>query len=209
MEIQFYGANCVRLSNKKASLVVDDNLTDLGLKPVIQADDIALFTWHEPAEGRGRFLINGPGEYEISEISIRGIPVRSHIDSEGTNSTIYNLQVQDLTIGILGHIYPDLSDEQLEAFGLVDLLIIPVGGNGYTIDAAGAAQLIKKLEPKIVIPTHYADNALKYEVPQAELQVFLSEMGISEPEQMNSFKMKESELGDKTRVIVLDRLQGK
>lgn len=209
MEIQFYGANCVRLSNKKTSLVVDDNLAKLGLKPVMQADDIALYTWPEPADGRGRFLINGPGEYEISEISIRGIPVRAHIDSEGTRTTIYNLQVQDLAIGILGHIYPDLNDEQLEAFGLVDVLVIPVGGNGYTIDATAAAQLIKKLEPKIVIPTHYADRALKYEVPQAELQVFLSEMGITEPEYLNSFKLKESELGDKTRVVVLNRLSAK
>jgi L-ascorbate metabolism protein UlaG (beta-lactamase superfamily) len=110
---------------------------------------------------------------------------------------------------VLGHIYPDLSDEQLEQFGLIDILVIPVGGNGYTLDATGATQLIKKMEPKIVIPTHYADSAIKYEVSQAELQVFLSEMGVSDPERMNSFKAKASELGDKTRVIVLNRLSAK
>ena len=85
------------------------------------------------------------------------------------------------------------------------MLIIPVGGNGYTLDATSAAQLIKKIEPKIVIPTHYADNSIKYEVPQAELKTFLSEMGVSDPEWMDSLKIKESELGDKTRVVVLKR----
>ena len=203
MEIQFYGANCIRLNNKKASLVIDDNLAALGLKTVIQPDDIVLFTLNNETTDQGRFLINGPGEYEISEISITGIPARAHIDEDGMRATIYNLQVQDLSIGVLGHIYPDLSDEQLEQFGLIDILVIPVGGNGYTLDATGATQLIKKMEPKIVIPTHYADSAIKYEVSQAELQVFLSEMGVSDPERMNS------ELGDKTRVIVLNRLSAK
>ena len=52
---------------------------------------------------------------------------------------------------------------------MVDVLFVPVGGNGYTLDAIGALKIIKKIEPKIIIPTHYADKAIKYEVPQADL----------------------------------------
>jgi hypothetical protein len=206
MEIHFYGANCVRLVDKKISLVVDDNLESLGLKSVTKSDDISLFTIDKDAnKSVGRFLINGPGEYEISGESIRGVAAQAHIDSDGLRATMYSLEIQGFTIGILGHIHPDLSDDQLEYLGLLDVLIVPVGGNGYTLDANGATQLIKKIEPKVVIPTHYADEAIKYEVPQAELQVFLKEMGISEPEEMSVFKVKETEFGDKTRVVVLNR----
>jgi L-ascorbate metabolism protein UlaG (beta-lactamase superfamily) len=205
MEIHYYGANCIRLNNKKASIVIDDNLVELGLKSVIKPEDVTLYTFNKKSDSRGRFLINGPGEYEISEVSIIGIPVKAHIDESGAQATIYSLQTNGLKVAMLGHIYPELSDEQLETLGIVDVLIIPVGGNGYTLDAADAARLIKKIEPKIVIPTHYADNSIKYEVPQAELQVFLSEMGISDPELIDSLKLKEAELGDKTQVVVLKR----
>ncbi len=50
---------------------------------------------------------------------------------------------------------------------MVDLLIVPVGGNGYTVDPVGAMKLIKAIEPKLVVPSHYADKALKYPVPSS------------------------------------------
>lgn len=205
MEIQFYGANCVRLTDKKASVLVDDNLASLGLKSVVKADEILLFTQGKAKATNGNFIIQGPGEYEVSETSIVGIPARAHIDADGNRATMYNIKMQNFDIGVLGHVHPDLSDEQLEKLGVVDVLIIPVGGNGFTIDANAAAHLIKKIEPKVVIPTNYADSAVKYEVPQAELSIFMKEMGISEYEAQDSLKLKESELGDKTMVVVLNR----
>jgi len=205
MEIQFYGANCVRIGNKKVSILVDDDLEKHGLTSVATANDVALFTLDKGSKNPHYFLIEGPGEYEVSEVSVRGIPARAHLDESGTRATIYSIQTQGFSFGIIGHVHPDLTEDQLEAIGIVDILVIPVGGNGYTLDATGAANLVKKIEPKIVLPTHYADNGVTYEVPQAELSVFLSEMGVSEPEEVDSLKLKESELGDKTRVMVINR----
>lgn len=205
MEIKFYGANCVRISNKKVSVLVDDDLLSHGLKSVANDEDIAIFTLEKGSKNPNRFLIEGPGEYEISEVSVRGIPARAHLDESGTRATIYSLQTQGFSIGVLGHIHPDLSDDQLEKLGLLDVLIVPVGGSGYTLDATGAANLVKKIEPKIVIPTHYTDKAVQYEVPQAEVDLFLKELGVSEPEELDVLKLKDSELGDKTRVVVLNR----
>ncbi len=48
--------------------------------------------------------------------------------------------------------FPKLTDAEQEAIGIVDVMFVPVGGSGYTLDAAGALQLIKAVEPKIVIP---------------------------------------------------------
>jgi len=205
MEIQFYGANCVRIGNKKVAVLVDDDLAKHGLKSVAAADDIAVFTLEKGSTNPHRFLIEGPGEYEISEVSVRGIPAQAHLDASGLRATIYSFQVQGFSIGVLGHVHPSLSDEQLEMLGIIDVLIVPVGGYGYTLDAVGAASLVKKIEPKIVIPTHYADSGVSYEVPQADVSTFLTEIGASEPERLDVLKLKESELGDKTRVVILER----
>ncbi|MFO0881852.1 MAG: MBL fold metallo-hydrolase [Candidatus Saccharimonadales bacterium] len=205
MEIQYYGANCVRIGNKKVSVLVDDTLANVGLSSVATAEDIALFTLEKGTKNPNKFLIEGPGEYEVSEVSVRGIPAQAHLDADGHRATMYSIQMQGFSIGVIGHVHPNLSEDQLELLGLIDVLIIPVGGSGYTLDATGAASLVKKIEPKIVVPTHYADSAVKYELPQAELNTFLSEIGASEPERVDVLKLKESELGDKTRVVVIER----
>jgi len=206
MDFQYYGANCIKINNKKVSVLIDEDLSDHGIKSVATSDDVAIFTMKRDSKNPARFIITGPGEYEISEVSIKGIPVRAHLDEDGTRATIYNIHYQGFSVGVLGHIHPSLTEDQLEELGLVDVLIVPVGGMGYTLDATGAANLIKKIEPKIVIPTHYADSGVNYEVPQAELALFLSEMGAQDIETLDIFKLKESELGDKTRVVVLNRL---
>lgn len=207
MEIQYFGANCLKIFNKDVSLVIDDNLINLGLKSVANAQDIAIFTDGKHSHQSGHFIINGPGEYEIANVSIRGIPARSHLDNDGLHATVYTIKVNDYCIAVLGHIYPELNDEQLEKIGVVDVLIIPVGGNGYTVDADGAVELIKKIEPKLVVPTHYADNSIKYEVPQADLQVFLKAVGVSDPETQDVLILKNQEFSDKTKVIVLNRIK--
>ena len=164
MDVQFYGANCLVLSNKATRLVVDDNLAELGQKTVIKAGDVALFTSSGANVAKdAKIIIDCPGEYEVSDISISGIPVRGHMDEEGKqNVTMYKITDNDLNILITGHIYPKLSESLLEQIGMIDVLFVPVGGNGYTLDPKGAIAVIKEIEPKLVIPTHYADKNIKY-----------------------------------------------
>src|SRR5687768_3250405 len=124
MDIQFHGANCVVLGTKQARVVIDDNLADLGGKTVAKAGDISLFTTIHGAPGAGvKIVIDQPGEYEVSGVSIYGIVARAHMDEEGKQSaTMYKLVVEDLRILVTGHIYPELSDDQLEAIGMVDIM---------------------------------------------------------------------------------------
>jgi L-ascorbate metabolism protein UlaG (beta-lactamase superfamily) len=147
MDLQFYGANCIGVTYKGARIVVDDNLADLGAKNIIKPEDVALFTGPHGAAGTARLSFDSPGEYEVSDISVIGIPARAHIDEGGLNATMFKLIVGEQSLLITGHIYPQLSDDQLEAIGIVDLLIVPVGGNGYTVDPVGALKLIKAIEP--------------------------------------------------------------
>lgn len=205
MDLQFYGANCLSLAYKGARVVIDDNLAGLGAKGVTKADDVALFTG-EHAGSSGRLAFDGPGEYEVSDISVIGIPARAHMDEEGTtNATMFELIAGDQSVLVTGHVYPELDDKQLEAIGLVDVMVVPVGGNGYTVDPVGALKLIKEVEPKIVIPTHYGDKALKFPVPQQDLAAALKEMAMEPKETVSKLRLKPAELTDVTQLIILEK----
>lgn len=206
MEFQYFGGNCIRINTKQATLVIDDTLAGLGAKSILKPDDVALYTSLPAGHSEARLIITDPGEYEVSEVSIFGIAARGHMDEAGKKSaTIYKLQYEDTRVAILGHIYPDLNEDQLEEIGTVDILITPVGGNGYTLDATGALQMIKKIEPKIVIPTHYDDKALKYEVPQAPLEDVVKNLGMEVKETLAKFKPKPTDYTDATQLFVLER----
>ncbi|HLZ14505.1 MAG TPA: hypothetical protein VKQ34_00760, partial [Candidatus Saccharimonadales bacterium] len=77
--------------------------------------------------------------------------------------------------------------------------------NGYTLDAVGALKLIKKVEPKLVIPTHYADDALAYPVPQQSLEDALKALAMQPKETVAKLRVKTAELGETTQLVVLER----
>jgi L-ascorbate metabolism protein UlaG (beta-lactamase superfamily) len=180
-EIEYKGGNTVVVSTKKDTLVFDPKLSivglkDVGIKEVVEIATEARFATNSQD---AKLLIEGPGEYGVGDFDIKGISAQRHLDtaSEEFLSTMYRLEIGDIRIAVIGNIYEKLSDEQLEELGLIDILIIPVGGSGYTLDATGAANLTRKIDPKVVIPVHYADKALTYEVPQDTLDTFVKELG--------------------------------
>jgi L-ascorbate metabolism protein UlaG (beta-lactamase superfamily) len=209
MEFQYFGANCVKITSKKASVIIDDNLKSLGQKQVVTPKDIALYTLRSfGTASEARFIISSPGEYEASDISVQGIAARAHMDEPGTlTATMYRLIIDDVRIAAVGHIHPDLSDSQLEAMGTIDVLIVPIGGNGYTLDGIGAQKVIKEIEPKIIIPTHYDDPKLSYEVPQKDLETALKEIAMEPADRLDSLKLKNIDITEGTKLVVLNRKQ--
>jgi L-ascorbate metabolism protein UlaG (beta-lactamase superfamily) len=209
MDIQFHGANCLTLTTKQAKVVIDDNLADLGAKSVAKPGDVALFTQEhsKPVTG-AKIMIAQPGEYEVSGVSIYGIAARAHMDEEGRKTGImYKLLVDDLRVLVTGHVYPELTDSQLEAIGMVDIMIVPVGGNGYTLDGTGALKLIKKIEPKMVIPTHYDDEkGLAFEMPQQTLEQAVKALAMESKEAVAKLKVKAGDFAETTQLVVLERV---
>jgi L-ascorbate metabolism protein UlaG (beta-lactamase superfamily) len=118
---------------------------------------------------------------------------------------MYKIIVEDTVYLFTGNVYPEFSDEQLESIGMVDVMVVPVGGNGYTLDASGALQLIKAVEPKVVIPTHYADPALKYPVEQQPLENVLKNLSMEVHNVSGKFRFKPAEASNTTQLIVLAR----
>lgn len=207
MEFQYLGGNCIVISTKNARLVIDDNLAELGMKSAVKPDDIAVYTSVPEKLPEAKLVFCDPGEYEVSDISIFGLPSRSHIDEEGNSSaTIYKIQYADLKVAVAGHIHPDVSEDHLEELGAVDVLFIPVGGNGYTLDSIGALSVIKKIDPRIVIPTHFDDPKLKYPVPQQPLEEALKGLSMEPKEVLSKFKPKPADFAEGTQLIVLERV---
>ena len=210
MDVQFFGANCLVFANKETRLVVDDNLVKLGGKTVTKPDDVVLFTGaHDELVTTPKMLIDMPGEYETANVSITGIPARSHLseDENDKSATIYKIVVGDLVYVVLGHVYPELNDDQLEAIGMVDVLFVPVGGHGFTLDPVGALKLIRVIDPKLIIPTHYDDKTLKYEVPQESLEQALKEFAMEPKDKVDKLRVKSTELAEVTQLLVLEKVK--
>lgn len=207
MDLQFFGANCLKVTSKKATVVIDDNLAELGKSSVTKAGDVRVFTGKDPGDKlEGSFVVAQPGEYEIGDVSITGIAAQAHVDEPGTkNATMYRIVMDDIRLAVVGHIDAKLTEGQLEDLGTIDVLVVPVGGHGFTLDAVGAQQLIKAIEPKIVIPTYYQDSKLSYPVPAVTLQDALKELAMEPKDTVARLKVKATDLlTDQPQLIVLE-----
>jgi L-ascorbate metabolism protein UlaG (beta-lactamase superfamily) len=208
-DIDYKGGNTVIISTKKATLVFNPKLSLVGLKDIVMKDAVELSTEDRFAvkNDDAKLKISVPGEYGVGDVDIKVISARRHIDTEdqAPSSVIFKLSIGDSRIAVLGNVFSKLSDDQLEEIGLVDILIIPVGGSGYTLDAVSAAKLTAKIDPKVVIPIHYEDKDLKYEVPQESVDLFLKE--INAPiEKVSKYKVKNGNVYPSSlTAVVLDR----
>lgn len=195
-DIEYKGGNGIIISTKKTIAVFDPKLSVVGLKDLPVKDGIeiateARFATNDPA---ARLVIEGPGDYEIGDFSVHGVRTIRHIDTEADEpiSTMYRIEIGDVRVAVIGNITPKLHEDQLEELGLIDILIVPVGGGGYTLDATSAATIVRQIDPKVVIPVHYADSTLSYEVPQDTLEVFIKELGATVEESGAKYKVKSS-----------------
>ncbi len=204
-DIEYRGGNSVYIATKGLKLLSDPKLSLVGLKDANPKDMVELLTESRFASGSvdTHLTLEGPGEYEIGDFSIRGVAAMRHLDAgtDTAGTTMYRISVGDVHIALLGNIASKLSEDQLEAIGVVDILIIPVGGGGYTLDAVDAVRLVRQIDPKVVIPVHYAESGLTYEVPQDALQLFIDEMGLP-VETLDKYKMKSSSSLPATMTVV-------
>lgn len=207
-DVEYKGANAVSFTTKNIKIVCDPGVSVAGGKDVNIEGAIEILTEPRFAShiGQSRVIFDGPGEYEVADVGLIGFPAQRHLDAGGSGVTIYRLSVGDVRIALLGNIAPQLTEAQLENLGVVDVVVIPVGGNGYTLDATAAAAIVRQLDPRVVIPVHYADPALAYEVPQDSLDIFIGELGASVVEAGAKWKLKSaSALPDQLTVVKIEK----
>jgi len=196
--------------NGEMKIVIDPFDNSLGLKiPKLEADVLLVTHDHYDhanikAVSGNPFVINSPGEYEVKGVYIKGISA-FHDDVSGKKRgrvTIFTIETEEIKVCHLSDFgQKELTEQQLEEIGEVNILMIPVGGI-YTVEAKEASGIINQIEPQIVIPMHYKIPKLKIKLE--ELDKFLKVMGMKNPENLNKLSIKRKDLIDeKTKVIVL------
>jgi L-ascorbate metabolism protein UlaG (beta-lactamase superfamily) len=208
LDVTWLGHGCFRLRGRSAAAVTDPYPPSIGLK--LQRLDGNLVTVSHEHENhnytqvmRDAYEIRGPGEYEVAGVSVIGVPTY-HDPEKGAKhgrNTIYLIEIDDVRVCHLGDLGHPLEDSEAEAIASPDVLLVPVGGRT-TIDAAQAAAVVRQLEPRFVVPMHYAIPGLKLELDS--LDRFLKEMavGVSEPQPKLSVQASSGEFD--TKVVVLE-----
>jgi Predicted Zn-dependent hydrolases of the beta-lactamase fold len=126
-------------------------------------------------------------------------------------NTVYIIHLDDLVFCHLGDLGHELTTSQLEEIGSnVDVLFVPVGG-GETIGPALASNVISQIEPRFVIPMHYAMGQTNFDPPLAPIERFVSEMGLKEYTPEEKFVINANALPDdeeQTRIVFLRPING-
>lgn len=219
MEILWLGHSCFSLRGKNVTLITDPFSPQLehsqGEPRKLGKINAPIVTishnhpGHNYAEGVGGNprVVRGPGEYEISDVLITGVPAY-HDDKRGAEhgrNTIYVIHLDDLVICHLGDLGHTLQEEQLEEVADADVLLVPIGGQ-HTLNAAQAAEVISQVEPRIVIPMHYVfesgEGDESSNVP-GSLETFCKEMGIEAISPQPKLVVTHSSLPAEMQVVVL------
>lgn len=218
MDITYLGHSAFKLRGKIATVVTDPYSSTVGFDlPKVSADIVTISHQHddhnafEKIGGTSRrpepYVIQAPGEYEVSGVGVFGWQT-FHDDKEGKErgkNTIYIIHLDGLRICHLGDLGHVLSESQIHQIGEIDVLLIPVGGF-YTINAKQAVEVVKSLQPSIVVPMHFQTPKHNSELfaQVASVTQFLTEMGIEEPlETQEKLVLTPSDLPEETVVNLL------
>lgn len=210
MEIKYLGHSSFLLKTKSARIVTDPFDTKMvGLKfPKTEADIITVSHNHKDhnavKEVEGDVTVfDWPGQFEKKGVRIWGY--RTFHDKSGGGergeNIMYKFEADGVSVLHCGDLGVVPEDAFLDEIGEVDVLLVPVGGH-YTIDATEAIELIKKVEPSVIIPMHYgSDQVLIKEL--APISDFLKKIGSESVVPVDKLVIKPEELEEEMKVVVL------
>jgi L-ascorbate metabolism protein UlaG (beta-lactamase superfamily) len=189
MRIRWYGQSSFLLTGAQQTVFIDpfgdmSGAVARGLRwdypPIEGVEADVLFVTHEHPDHNGVEVIGGAPftlrstagtlESPLGEV----IAVASEHDAvagtmRGPN-TIFCFTLDGLRVCHMGDFgQPALRPEQRAAIGEVDVLIVPVGG-GPTLGDSAAAEVVRSVTPRLVVPMHYRTQAIDFlELPDAFL----------------------------------------
>lgn len=209
MEITWYGHSCFRMVERGVASIVTDPFDDtLGYEPIRPKADIVTVSHQGPGHSAvdlvkgAEHILTRPGEYEIGDVFITGVPTYNAQKGDAAQlNIVFVYDFGSLAVCHLGDLdyVPDQS--QIEAFGPIDVLLVPVGGDN-AMSPGQAAEMISLIEPGVVIPMHYGTPVVKRNLEP--LDKFLKEMGLhTDIVPVESFKVSSGSSLDETQVVVL------
>lgn len=148
--------------------------------------------------GKTPFVIAGPGEYEVADIFIKGFGTETELKDGKTTKTYQNTSycftfdgIRVTFLGALSHMLEPVHKEMIDE---TDVLFIPVGEDGFLLNAYDAYKLSVSLEPKLVIPMDYNEQSIP---------IFLKEAGAEKVEPVEKLTIKRKDIEGKLGEVVL------
>lgn len=216
MQINYYGQSCFRLKGKRGTVVTDpfdDKAVGIPLAR-LSADIVTVSHGHpdhnavEKVKGDQRekaFVVDYAGEYEVGGISVFGIKTY-HDQVQGAEkgkNIVFKIVMDGLVVCHLGDLAHQLTEDQLKAIGLVDVLFVPVGGPA-SLMGEDAVKVIQAISPSIVIPMHYAGPGYPADTQLKPLESFLQVYGAS-GEPVDKLIVERDRLPEEMELVVLNR----
>jgi L-ascorbate metabolism protein UlaG (beta-lactamase superfamily) len=218
MEITWYGQTCVRLKGREAVVVADAYQSVVGPTGRGITGDIATYSHADDAplpKAKGRqtptgktllptslesaFAVDSPGEYEARQVLVTGVrtfrdDAKGEQRGKGTAFVVELDGLHTVHLGDIGHL---LTEEEIGEIGSVDIACVPVGG---ALNATRTAELIAKLDPKLVVamPVCAEDADCADAVAK-----FFHEMG-GDPTAQAKLSVSISTLPQETTTVLLD-----
>lgn len=212
MELSWLGHSCFRLRGKEATLITDPPSPATGYSLGRISADIVTISHSHPGHnaatsiGGDPRIVDGPGEYEIAGVLITGVQTyhdRERGQVSGRNAA-YLITMDDVHICHLGDLGAPLDDRAEEALSGADVLLVPVGG-GSALNSAGAAEVIAQLEPRIIVPMHYATPAFKPDGAALDpVEKFLREMSVENIAPVAKLVVTPATLPAESQIVLLN-----
>lgn len=186
MKLKWYGHAAFMVTAEDGTRIITDPYNaEVGYRvPLEEAAWVTISHEHFDHNSIGNVpgtpeAIRGAGSHAAGGVKVTGVATE-HDDVGGSkrgHNTVFCLDVPDggevLRLCHLGDLGHQLTAEQVAALGEVDVLMIPVGGT-YTLDPAGAAEQVRAIKPRLVVPMHYKTAALSF--PLKPVDDFIAEM---------------------------------
>lgn len=170
MVITHHGGQCFKVSFGDTTIAFDPVSKKSKLSPVKFGADVAFISLNHPDFNGSKevafgtkepFVIHGPGEYEVGDVTARGFGVETIYEKKKRYNTIYQVTLEGINMVFLGALgSEDIDSKILSDLGDIDILFVPIGG-GDVLGVPQASKLATKFEAKCIIPMHYDDAAIK------------------------------------------------
>jgi L-ascorbate metabolism protein UlaG (beta-lactamase superfamily) len=200
LHIRWYGQSAFLLSGEQTVVIDPFGPMEMAAAhgivfdypPIEALDADLLLITHEHADHNAAEVVSsstvirstaGTHDSPVGEV----IAIASeHDDAAGTArgpNTIFRFALDGIRFCHLGDFgQPALRPEQAKAIGEIDVLFIPVG-DGPTVGGESAAQVVRTLKPRLVVPMHYRTPAISFLDPP---DAFLEALGAPVEQQSES-----------------------
>lgn len=203
MVITYHGGQCFKVTHGDTTLAFNPVSKKSSLSAVKFGADVVLVSLNHPDMNgvqevtygaKQPFVVDGPGEYEVGDVTVHGFGVETTYEKKKKFNTIYQVMLEGINMLFLGaHNAADIDAKILGELGEVDILFVPVGG-GEVLGPVEAGKLATKLEPRCIIPMHFDKKSL---------EAFLKEEGSQNGKPVDKLTIKKKDVAEMQSQVVV------